>query len=108
MPVSLPDRIKPPSPPPLRPQISRPQVIRFLTVALIGLFIEIAAQELRWRWSDAVPTSRLGQAEHDFQAGDNKAAVKLFDALADKNNPTAQYWLAHMTELGLWYAARPG
>ena len=65
------------------------------------MVIGIAAQELRWRWSDAVPTSQLVQAEHEFQAGDNKAAVKLFDALADKNNPIAQYWLAHMTELGL-------
>jgi TPR repeat protein len=97
VPVSLPDRTNPPPP---RPQMSRPQVIRFLTVALIGLVIGIAAQEL-WRWSDAVPTSKLTQAEHEFQAGDNQAAVKLFDALADKKNPTAQYWLAHMTELGL-------
>ncbi len=100
MPVSLPDWTRPPSPP-VRPRMPRPQVIRFLTVALIGLVIGIAAQELRWRWSDAVPTSRLVQAEHEFQAGDNQAAVKLFDALVDKKNPTAQYWLAHMTELGL-------
>ena len=48
-----------------------------------------------------VPKSTLAQAEHDFQANDDPAALKLFSTLANKNNPVAQYWLGHMTELGL-------
>jgi TPR repeat protein len=94
MPVSLPDQVKP-------PQTTRPHASSFLTVALVGALIGIAAQELRWRWSVMIPKDQLVQAEHEFQAGDNQAAVKLFSTLADKNNPIAQYWLAHMTELGL-------
>ena len=96
MPASLPDQVKPPP-----RQTSRPHVISLLTVAFVGLFIGIAAEELLGHLSVPVPNSQLSQAEHDFQAGDKEAAVKLFEALADKNNPTAQYWLAHMTELGL-------
>jgi TPR repeat protein len=98
VPASLPDRSKLPPP---RPQMSRPHVISLLSVAFFGLVIGIAAQELRLRWADTAPKSQLAQAEDEFQSGDNQGAVKLFDALADKNNPTAQYWLAHMTELGL-------
>ncbi len=97
MPVSLPGQAKPQPP----PQTSRRQLISLVAVALIGLFIGIAAQELRWRWSVMAPPSQLVHAEHEFRAGDSQAAVRLFGALADKNNPVAQYWLAHMTELGL-------
>ena len=99
MPVSLSDQAKPP--PRTPPQTPRPQLISIITVALFGLLIGIAAQELRWRWSATVPESQLTQAEHAFRAGDDPAAAKLFDALADKNNSTAQYWLGHLTELGL-------
>ena len=97
MPSPLPDQVKPQPP----PRASRPQIISLVAVALISLLIGIAAQELRWRWSVMVPHSQLVHAEHEFRAGDNQAAVKLFGTLADKNNPVAQYWLAHMTELGL-------
>jgi TPR repeat protein len=98
VPVSLPDQIKPPqtSRPP-----SRPSAVSFLMMALIGLFIGLAVQELRWRFSLMVPKSSLAQAEHEFRTGDEPAALKLFSTLADKNNPVAEYWLAHMTELGL-------
>ena len=95
MPVSLPDQMKPP------PQTSRPRLTSFFAVALVGLLIGTAAQELRWRWSVAVPKDQVLQAEHEFQTGDDQAAMKLFSALANKNNPNAQYWLGHMTELGL-------
>ena len=70
-------------------------------MALVGLFIGLAVQEMRWRWSVTVPKNPLARAEHEFKTGDDPAAIKLFDTLADKNNPVAQYWLAHMTELGL-------
>jgi len=97
VPISSPDQVKPQPP----PRASRPQMISLIAVALVGLLIGIATQELRWRGSVAVPQSQLVQAEHEFEAGDSRAALKLFGALADKNNPVAQYWLAHMTELGL-------
>jgi TPR repeat protein len=48
-----------------------------------------------------VPQSQMAQAEKDVKAGDYKAAVTLFEKLADNGNPLAQYWVAHMTELGL-------
>ena len=67
-------------------------------VALVGVLIGFIGQEVRWRSS--VPQGQLAQGERAFQAGDNQAAIALFGSLADKN-PSAQYWLAHMTELGL-------
>jgi len=69
--------------------------------AAIGLLIGVVAQEVRWRSSAAVPQGQLAQAEKSFQADDYKTAVASFEKLADKNNPLAQYWVAHMTELGL-------
>jgi TPR repeat protein len=95
VPVSSPDQIKPP------PPTSRLNVASFLVMALIGLIIGLAVQELRWRFSVMVPKSTLAQAEHELQADDDPAALTLFNTLADKNNPIAQYWLGHMTELGL-------
>jgi TPR repeat protein len=98
VPVLLPNQIKPPQAP--RPP-SRPNAISFLTMAVFGLIIGVTVQELRWRFSVMVPQSSLAQAEHEFKAGKDPAALKLFNTLADKNNPVAQYWLGHMTELGL-------
>ena len=95
MPASSPNQFKPP------PEMSRPHFIGFIAIAFVGLLIGSAVQELRWRWSLAVPKDQLVQAEHEFQTGDDPAAVKLFRTLADKNSPVAQYWLGHMTELGL-------
>lgn len=99
MPVSLPDQIKPqpqPSPP-----TSPRHIVSFAAVALVGLFVGIAAEELRWRGSAGAPKGQLVQAEHEFQVGDSKTALKLFSALADNNDPIAEYWLAHMIEFGL-------
>jgi TPR repeat protein len=70
-----------------------------LAVALVGALVGFIGQEVRWRGS--VPQGQLAQGERAFQAGDNQAAIALFDSLADKNNSSVQYWLAHMTELGL-------
>lgn len=94
MPVSLPDQSKP-------PQTSRPPAISLFILVLVGALVGIVGQELRWRGGVMIPQGQLKQAEQAFQAGDNQAAVTSFSRLADKNNPVAQYWLAHMTELGL-------
>ena len=48
-----------------------------------------------------VPQTQMAQAVKDVKAGDYKTAVTLFEKLADNNNPLAEYWVAHMTELGL-------
>jgi len=66
-------------------------------------------QEVRWRggFSGIVsspiesPAQQLKLAEIAFKKGNDGVAVNLFDRLADQNNAVAQYWLAHMTELGL-------
>jgi len=75
--------------------------MRLVSVAIAAAVVGIAVQELRWRWSIMTPNGSLAQAEHAYQAGDDKAAVTLFSALADKNNPTAEYSLGQMTELSL-------
>jgi TPR repeat protein len=80
---------------------NRPPFIGFLGYAAIGLLVGIAAQELRWRSSHMAPPNQLAQAEKDAKAGDYQAAVVLFDSLAKRNNPLAEYWVAHMSELGL-------
>jgi TPR repeat protein len=36
-----------------------------------------------------------------FRNGNDAVALNLFDRLAAKNDAAAQYWLAHMTELGI-------
>jgi TPR repeat protein len=56
---------------------------------------------LRWRNSATLPTGNLESAEKAFQSGDNQTALNLFSKLANQNNPNAEYWLAHMSELGL-------
>jgi TPR repeat protein len=84
---------------PRPPQTFRSPGLGLLAVALIGALVGLIGQEVRWRGS--VPQGQLAQGERAFQAGDNQAAIALFGSLADKNNASAQYWLAHMTELGL-------
>jgi TPR repeat protein len=76
--------------------------LRIVAVAIIGLVAGVLVQEWRIR-SYPAPASggNLQLAEQAFRQGDEKAALTLFSKLADRDNPTAQYWLAHMTELGL-------
>lgn len=94
MPLSELKQPKPPQPP-------RSQLSGILIYAIFGLLIGLVVQEFRWRGSIMVPQSQMAQAEKDVKAGDYKAAVTLFEKLADNGNPLAQYWVAHMTELGL-------
>jgi TPR repeat protein len=59
-----------------------------------------SVQEYRLR-AAAPSQTNLEFAEHAFQTGDNRTALKLFGELANKNNPNAEYWLGHMNEIGL-------
>jgi len=86
---------------PGRPQPSKPPITSLLVYAVIGLLIGLVVQEFRWRGSSVVPQSQMAQAEKDVKVGDYKAAVTTFEKLAANNHPLAEYWIAHMTELGL-------
>ena len=76
-------------------------------IALIAMVAGLMGRELHWNSSAAMPQAKLAVAERAFQAGDDRAAVMLFSSLAKKGNPTAQYWLGHMTELGLGVPRNP-
>ena len=86
---------------PQSPQAPRPPTTNILVYAVIGLLFGLVAQELRWRGSLMVPQNQMAQAEKDVKAGDYKTAVTMFEKLAANNHPLAEYWVAHMTELGL-------
>jgi TPR repeat protein len=64
-------------------------------------------QDLRWRASLDKPEGQLALAEKAFQRGNEQVALTLFTKLAEQNNAIAEYWLAHMTELGLGVARDP-
>lgn len=92
-----------PRPPPRTPPEA---VLWLLVVAILGVVTGLAVQQ--WRCgvpfnfaSFAASKPTLQNAEKAFRGGDDRAAVWQFTQLADQNNPAAQYWLGHMTELGL-------
>jgi TPR repeat protein len=70
-------------------------------VAVMGIIAGLLVQELRRRLPSPPVHGNLEVAEHEFRAGDEKIAFAQFQKLADQGKPAAQYWLAHMTELGL-------
>ncbi len=72
-----------------------------VVVALMGLIVGVAVQEWRIRHSSVPADQSLQTGEKAFRAGDEQDAVSIFRKLADQNNPDAQYWLGHMSELGL-------
>jgi TPR repeat protein len=65
-------------------------------------------------WARSAPITRLqcrarrlSYAERAFRQYDYDTAGKAFSDLAGKGNGMAQYWLGHMTELGLGMARDP-
>lgn len=88
----------------------RPKSFGFTGVAvLIALMFGIGFQEVRWRGGLSSfitspvesPSQQLKLGEAAFKNGNVGVALSLFEHLAAKNDPTAEYWLAHMTELGM-------
>jgi TPR repeat protein len=76
--------------------------IGFVIIALLAAILLASLRNQRANQTSWLPKSgHLEFAEKAFRSGENEAAVKIFSELAAKNNATAQYWLAHMTELGL-------
>jgi len=90
--------LEPQKKPPASPT---PPSLNLILVALGGLLLGVFVQEWRLGSLSVQPEGKLQLAEKAFREGDDKAALSLFSQLADQNKPTAQYWLAHMTELGL-------
>jgi TPR repeat protein len=78
-----------------------PPRLNLVLFAIGGLLLGIFVQE--WRLGSLSPQhdDTFQLAQKAFRDGDDKVALSLFSKLADQNKPTAQYWLAHMTELGL-------
>jgi len=88
---------------------------RPISYPLLGLTILIALavggvlQEARWRGAFTrlfpspleTPAQQLKLAQSAFKNGNNAVALSFFEPLASQNNTVAEYWLAHMTELGL-------
>ncbi len=95
------------------PRSHRPLGARFSFAAgvvfLVALILGVLFGEMRWRggFSSLFPLvtdsrdKQLKSGELDFRQGNEAAALKLFQGLAAANDPVAQYWLAHMSELGL-------
>jgi len=72
------------------------------TVLLVVITALVIGSVQEYRLRNAAPVqTNLEFAEHAFQTGDDKTALKLFNELASKNNPNAEYWLGHMNEIGL-------
>jgi TPR repeat protein len=81
-----------------------PLLVGFFVVTLIGMLIAFVIQQSGGPVTfDTIATSKptLQYAERAFRQGRDQAAVAQFTELANKNNSLAQYWLGHMTELGL-------
>jgi TPR repeat protein len=79
-----------------------------LTVALLALLLILAAGVVSLPpWATMMPTDMFSRAKTAFKQGDYQRAADLFTTLANLSNAEAQYWLAHMTELGLGVARDP-
>jgi TPR repeat protein len=76
--------------------------IGFVIIALLAAILVASVRDQHASRTNSLPKEgRLEFAEKAFRSGDNEVAVKIFSELAEKNDASAQYWLAHMTELGL-------
>ena len=69
--------------------------------AIVAGMIGFLVHEWRLPPDPATPPSQLELAVKNFQQGNNRAALAAFTRMAEDDNPVAQYWLDHMTELGL-------
>ena len=92
------------------PTISKWPLTLALTLALVAVAFASFNFGLRanaWLPGVGNPEARLQLAEQEFQIGDYRDALAFFRQLANQGDPVAEYWLAHMTELGLGMAKDP-
>jgi len=83
----------------------------FATGAAIGVALAVGGllQEARWRGGLSNVTfrrlsrqpSRSSWEKSRSANGNDAVALNLFDRFAAENDAVAQYWLAHMMELGI-------
>ncbi len=82
--------------------------VGFVALLLFGALFVAFLQNLHFNQAGAAPKEQpLEVAEQAFRSGDYGLALVIFSSLAGKNNAIAQYWLAHMTELGLGIRSDP-
>jgi hypothetical protein len=81
-----------------------PPIWGFLLITVAALLIGFVAA----RWGDRgfpmlqqTSTSSLQQAQSELRNGFDRDAVQEFEALAQRGNPDAQYWVGYLTELGV-------
>lgn len=87
---------------------SGPPMVGMILIVLTGLLIVFAGLEFHWRGAPPpTPQDKLALAEKAAHYGDDHMAATMFGRLAKGGNATAQYWLAHMTELGLGTPRNP-
>jgi TPR repeat protein len=90
---------------PVGPKLSLATGVAIVFALAVGGLL----QEARWRGglSSVAPSplestaEQLKLGELAFRNGNDAVALKLFDRLAAKNDAPAEYWLAHMSELGI-------
>jgi hypothetical protein len=90
---------------PVGPRLSLTTGVAIVFALVVGGLL----QEARWRGglSSVAPSplestaEQLKLGEIAFRNGNDAVALKLFDRLVAKNDAAAQYWLAHMSELGI-------
>ncbi len=83
-------------------------IVCFIVLLLFGLLFEGVQFAGRANGTMAIPgEDRLAFAERAFRHGQNETAMQVFFGLAAKNDGNAEYWLGHMTELGLGLPADP-
>jgi TPR repeat protein len=78
------------------------RVIWLLAVALLAVgSAGLALGDGALRKQLSTPEQQLELAYQYLQAGQDQSALALFTKLANTGNPLAEYWLAHMMELGI-------
>jgi TPR repeat protein len=100
---------QPPIDPNGQPTIGARVLFTMCAAILVAIAVGGLLQEARWRgaFSSMAPSplasrdQQLKLGEVAFRNGNDAVALNLFEGLAAKNDAAAQYWLAHMSELGI-------
>lgn len=81
-------------------QQNKALIVMAATLAL-GLLVDYGMKT--WSLSNqlATPAGQLKLAEQAYGAGHDRIALTLFEGLAKKGDPNAEYWLARMKDRGI-------
>jgi len=105
MPLIKPHDPRPP--PPVAPTLIATGM-SFFALLLFALLVQAFLGSVRSNYAPPMPgEDRLSYAERAFRHYDYDTARKAFSELAGNRDGMAQYWLGHMTELGLGMARDP-